>query len=1007
MSADAFQAPAGLAHAPKPLRIFLSYGHDEFEELAVRLDNDLKARGHEVWFDKRDIKAGRDWEIYIEKGLEWVSQGIHSGWMVLLMTPHSVRRPGGYCLNELECAIQKQIPIVPVMVITVVPPVAINRLQYIDMTDCIPVPQRPASYERKFEELCSAIETEVLSVEGETNRLRRALNPPSYDLGTTYYLPRFTGRQRVFQAFDDWLANPAGPQVFWIIGPLGSGKSAIAAWLCEHRAEINAFHNCSLDKKHADPRQVVCSIAWQLSTQIPEFLQRLNAIEDIETLCRDEAADTLFNRLIIQPAHGIAARDRPAVVVIDALDEATHAGSNMLADLLGEELLRLPPCLRFVLTSGPEGEVTAPLQAWTPFELVSESADNIRDVTDYIHHHIAPFAPDGIIAPPVHGRLLEVSGCNWLYLEWVRRELEQGRLTLATVYQFPPGLGGVVHHEFSRRFPDPSDYARRHRPCLALVAAACEPLHMASIARIVGRSDSEVRDIIRDFGALLSLRSGLVLPFHHTLLGWLIDESKSGRYNVCQSDGHRDLARDCWAQFERGPHLMSDYAKRYLPLHLAAVGEKDKLERCVTDARFIGVALQVGKLYDLARFWKDIDRSRVLHRCAESFAELSAQAPDASDSYFAALGTGQLFQQVGMYEPAITYFKKVLRISHKLHEENAIGHAHLSIGWCLRHIDRFDEALDNAGAAIRHFDKSGNREGTAQALSVQGMCHWHLYDDMAALRDLEQSVALYEKVDDDRSQAEVLNHLGIVRRSLGLFDEALENLRQSEQLARRHKDMKGLGKCLNSFGTAYWWKGEHERAIDFYRRADEINSQVNQPYVLGLTANNLGYVYLEMDQPDRAYDSFCRAKSIRQELGIESYEMMDVSGMALACLRLGRVEEARELSRLALRVLRRYETVEDLQRAYHNHYLIMKDGSAPEHSEAMRALRRAQAIVAARMKRIKDEKILAGFLASVPLARELCVSSEEPTPKTTSPQTASRRTSIRSSAAAGRRGRTR
>lgn len=988
MRLNAADEPAALATPPMKLRIFMSYGHDEFEELAIRLKEDLSKRGHEVWFDKHGIKVGTDWQYSIEQGLEWVSQGPNSGWFILLMTPHSVRRPEGVCLNELQCAIDNHIPIVPVMVITVTLPLLINRCQYLDMTDCVPLPEKPASYQNKFDSLCSALETQPLLVEGEANRLLRVLKPPSYYIATTYYLPRFTGREWVIKAFDEWLDNPSAPQVFWISGPLGSGKSAISAWLCGHRAEIKAFHNCSLDKKNADPRQVVCSIAWQLSTQLPEFFQRLTAIDDLETLCRDEAADTLFDRLIIQTAHGITTGDKPAVVLIDALDEATHASSNSLADLLAAELRRLPQSLRFLLTSGPEVEVTVPLQEWTPFELSSDSPDNIRDVSEYIHSHIGRFAPDGVLAPTVLERLMEVSENNWLYLDYMRQELEKSRLTLETVDLFPQGLGGVVHLEFSRRFPDLPVYADRHRPCLAIVVAACEPLHIRDIARILGRTDTEVQEIIQDFGVLLRNRSGLILLFHHKLLGWLIDASRSGRHSVCQSDGHRALARDGWAQFERGAYSMSDYARRYLPVHLHAADEKDKLKRCMTDVRYIGIALKVDTLYDLARFWKDIDQSLLVKCCADSFAQLSGE-PDATDVYYATLGTGQLFQQVGMYEPAITYFKKVLRISHKLHDENAIGHAHLIIGWCLRHIDRFDEALDHAGTAIKYFDKSGNREGIARALSVQGMCHWHRHEDSAALRHLEDSVALYEQVGDDRAQAEALNHLGIVRRSLGLFDEALENLRQCERLCIKHKDLKGLGKCLNSLGTAYWWKGELEQATVCYRRADELNEQVNQPYVLGLTANNLGYLYLESGQPERAYDSFCRARSIRHKLGIESYEMMDVSGMALTCLRLGRIDEARKLSRFALQALSNYKTVEDLQRAYHNHYLIMKDGSAGERVEAARALRKAQSIVCARRKRIKDEQILAKFLTSVPLVKELSLSSKKPTPKPAKSQTTS------------------
>jgi hypothetical protein len=43
------------------LRIFLSYGHDGNEELVRRIRTNLEARGHDVWFDKSDIKFGDDW----------------------------------------------------------------------------------------------------------------------------------------------------------------------------------------------------------------------------------------------------------------------------------------------------------------------------------------------------------------------------------------------------------------------------------------------------------------------------------------------------------------------------------------------------------------------------------------------------------------------------------------------------------------------------------------------------------------------------------------------------------------------------------------------------------------------------------------------------------------------------------------------------------------------------------------------------------------------------------
>jgi hypothetical protein len=52
-----------------PLRIFLSYGHDANEELVRRIKGDLVQRGHDVWFDKTDIKAGENWRRAITDGI--------------------------------------------------------------------------------------------------------------------------------------------------------------------------------------------------------------------------------------------------------------------------------------------------------------------------------------------------------------------------------------------------------------------------------------------------------------------------------------------------------------------------------------------------------------------------------------------------------------------------------------------------------------------------------------------------------------------------------------------------------------------------------------------------------------------------------------------------------------------------------------------------------------------------------------------------------------------------
>ena len=117
------------------LRVFVSYGHDEYLPFARNVAIELALHGHEVWFDEDRLKPGGDWEAYIENGLDWVAEASSRGRVLLIMTPYSVRRPDGYCLNEIAKALDNRIKILPVMLVWTTPPLSIYRLQWLDMTN--------------------------------------------------------------------------------------------------------------------------------------------------------------------------------------------------------------------------------------------------------------------------------------------------------------------------------------------------------------------------------------------------------------------------------------------------------------------------------------------------------------------------------------------------------------------------------------------------------------------------------------------------------------------------------------------------------------------------------------------------------------------------------------------------------------------------------------------------------------------------------------------------------
>jgi hypothetical protein len=452
----------------RQIRVFISYGHDEHVALAIRLRDDLRRRGHDVWFDEERLQPGHDWESFIEKGLEHLAADKQNAAVLLLLTPHSVRRPDGYCLNEVARALSRGLRIIPLMVVESEPPLSICRIQWLDMRACIPIHEKEAFYRPRFERLLKALEEGLLDFEGTQQRLLKDLQPLEFDADILRHLPKFTGRQWVFDAVRRWLKAPPKQRVFWISGNPGVGKTALSAVLSSRYLEVAALHLCKFGHaQKSDPRRVVTSIVYQLTTQLPEYEARLAAM-DVQRLTQDDAR-TMFDNLLVQPLTKLHPPKRPIVILIDALDEATRDGYNALASFIGAEFPKTPAWLRLIITSRPEKAVTSPLQGLKPFVLDTEVEPNRDDLREYLCRELAPLLRGRRDADSIVEHILSRSEGVFLYAEHVCDDLQHGRLSLDRLDQFPQGLGGVFWQFFERQFPDLEKFRKDVRPGLRAI----------------------------------------------------------------------------------------------------------------------------------------------------------------------------------------------------------------------------------------------------------------------------------------------------------------------------------------------------------------------------------------------------------------------------------------------------------------------------------------------------------------------------------------------------------
>ena len=666
-----------------PLRIFISYGHDEYAELAERIKNDLHLKGYDSWFDRNRIQPGNYFDCEIEKGLIWLTEDKSRARFLYLMTPHSVRRPNGFCLNELAFAMMKELSIFPVMVQMCEPPLSICRIQWFDMQECFPPDEKADSYLESFKKLLQALEDDNWDFEGSTKSLLAKLDPIDFGPDMLRHLKDFTGREWLKKEIEEWLEGkrPGNKQVFWIKGKPGIGKTAISSWLASTMYEVVAayfFRSDSPEKR--DPVRFIHNLVYHMSTQVPEYREQLYALtfgvdHYLEKYKNDP--NDLFNNLVILPLYRAGMKDRKTLaVVIDGLDEASEeSGDNEIARLIARQLEKAPSWLKFIVTSRSEAGINAELQGVTnPCELDSASEENEKDIREYLKMKLKPYLEEAMDEEKIILEILQKSEGLFVYVNAFMKALEEKALTLKDVGNFPGKLGEIFYKYFSSKFKDSEEYTKKTIPILRLLVAATKPLGIELFGKILDLEEEELFKNIRKLGSFFESSKNGLIPFHSTLKQWLICEHESNNYYVSKVEGHKRFAKYGLEQFEKikarkAYEIDSDYAVSNIGIHLYEASMDEQLYKLLleiveSDGEFNWKHTIVFNTFDYVLGKYNFEKEERLKGILKRLSQYILHKEDSN--YTSLKLINKIYEEIGQYEKALEYTIMLVDISEGL-----------------------------------------------------------------------------------------------------------------------------------------------------------------------------------------------------------------------------------------------------------------------------------------------------------------------------------------------------
>lgn len=574
---------------PDPTRYIFSFDSSCYV-LAKQLYTDLSAMGFAM-YDPPVPGAVEDRGI--TQAMQWASAE-KNGKMILLVTPESVGRPHGECLNDISAAMAAGLGFVPLMVRPCEIPLSICRIQWLDLSDCLVYHSTGdmasacsssgptinlVRFEVRRDQLATALRGK-LDHEGQQARLFALLAPFSFQLQISKLTMRFAGRDWLFSALRDWIdsSESSTSQVFWVAGPIGAGKTALAARMVQTIPEIAAFHFAlQEDEQTQNARRCVLSLAYQLTTQLPAYAAWLHAGQPLEEIVPVSSFQALVSHLLVEPLNAIArpASSKPLLLLLDGLEHLADSSSSSmpperprlghggkpgssssaeeecLVTALPSLIARLPKWVRVVLLSREEHTIRTKLQLYTPtISLDHTDAENALDIRAFIENALQNSKSRLEISSAQIDCITKRAEGLFLYAVNIVQALEEGRLSVDQLQSLPMGMGGYLRQFFDSHF-DAQAYKQHIRPVLEVLGAAYEPFTTATVASILQLNAYDQQELASSFGSLLYVaEDGSLRPFHSSVFDWVQDVETAGPYYVDVNNGHERIGRWCAREYD-------------------------------------------------------------------------------------------------------------------------------------------------------------------------------------------------------------------------------------------------------------------------------------------------------------------------------------------------------------------------------------------------------------------------------------------------------------------------
>ncbi|GAB1518059.1 hypothetical protein RhiTH_001117 [Rhizoctonia solani] len=369
-------------------------------------------------------------------------------------------------------------------------------------------------------------------------------------------------RSSILLELDQWSLDRTKPNVFWINGMAGTGKTTIAytfAQSLKTHGTLGASFFCTRTSDECrDVVRIIPTIAHQLALYSPSFRSALLQVLEQEPNIKSQSIDSQCERLIKEPlSKAKSGMTKGLVVVIDALDECSNTnGVRTILDVLFRITPTLP--LKFFVTSRPEPDIRQRIEAQSDRNrsmcVLHEIEKSLveADIELYLRDELRNGVSEHDLV-----KLAKLSGNLFIYaataIRYIRRRgtmVDQDRLE--AILKSSSKLANR-HADIDKLYATILDAAvhdsnldqEEQEQTLAIVwTAICarEPIDVDTLGALTGIKAAKVQVLLQSLYSVLhvSQATGTITTLHASFPDYMFDKARSIKF-YCDEAKHSQL----------------------------------------------------------------------------------------------------------------------------------------------------------------------------------------------------------------------------------------------------------------------------------------------------------------------------------------------------------------------------------------------------------------------------------------------------------------------------------